>query len=411
MLATLATLLLLLSLLLVALAQQHRLPPGRAPAQPPFPSPGDVFPTAWFGGDGNAFEFEDPKQLDSMRGYRAVFMSWPEMMVKSKWSNGTEVMATACEGFKAALGPNGTAVFGYNQGQVAPLFYPEVLALTKDLGKFGDYFLGFDKAAVKVTMNSSTFCSQMGIKAPYTPETENCLALYWNFCNDDAIDYYVNTVLGNMVSKGGKRRNFDGLFIDWAGNFKDAGTRGTPHATCPDQAMKVHQKTFALFEKFQMWPVFSLAGTMAEADSLWQAGVGYTQFSEYWTPSDQGIGALYNLTEVGGVPSVVHTPIIHARSPHTAIVDAVAGFLIGAGGANHSYLMYGTSWTSDRGWPWSPLFDFKYGQPLGPPTRNLVVPGDIVVWERRFTSGAVATVRCAPKSRSCPGNITGIPIW
>ena len=28
---------------------------------------GDVFPTAWFGGNGNPFEFEDPKQLDSMR--------------------------------------------------------------------------------------------------------------------------------------------------------------------------------------------------------------------------------------------------------------------------------------------------------------------------------------------------------
>jgi hypothetical protein len=375
------------------------------PAQPPFASPGDVFPTAWFGGDGKAFEYQDPKQLDSMRGYRAVFMSWPEMMVKSNWSNGTEVMAAACEGFKGALGPNGTAVFGYNQGQVAPLFYPEVLALTKDLGEYGDYFLGFDKATGKVTKNSSTFCSQMGIKAPYTPETENCLALYWNFCNDDAIDYYVDTVLGNMVSKGGKRRNFDGLFIDWAGNFIDTGTRGSPK--CPGQAMKVHQKTFAMFEKFQMWPVFSLAGTMAEADSLWEAGVGYTQFSEYWTPSDQGIGDLYNLTEVGGVPSVVHTPIIHARSPRTAIVDAVAGFLIAAGGANHSYLMYGTSWTSDRGWPWSSLFDVKYGKPLGPPTRTSDANGT-VVWERHFTSGAVATVTCPPKSRSCPGNITGI---
>ena len=60
---------------------------------------------------------------------------------------------------------------------------------------------------------------------------------------------------------------------------------------------------------------------------------------EYWTPSDSGIGDLYNLTEVMNVPSVVHTPIIHARAPHTAIVDAVAGYLIGAGGASHSYLM------------------------------------------------------------------------
>jgi hypothetical protein len=110
-----------------------------------------------------------------------------------------------------------------------------------------------------------------------------------------------------------------------------------------------------------------------------------------------------------GVPSVVHTPIIHARSPHTAIMDAVAGFLIGAGGAEHSYLMYGTSWTSDKGWPWSPLFDLEYGKPLGPPKRSEVAGGN-VVWERRFASGAVATITCPPKSRSCPGNITGITI-
>lgn len=63
-------------------------------------------------------------------------------------------------------------------------------------------------------------------------------------------------------------------------------------------------------------------------------------YPEFWTPSDSGIGDLYNLTEVMNVPSVVHTPIIHARAPHTAIVDAVAGYLIGAGGASHSYLMY-----------------------------------------------------------------------
>lgn len=337
-----------------------------------------------------------------MRGYRAVFMSWPEMMVASNWTNGTEVMAAACEGFKAALGPNGTAVFGYNQGQVAPLFYPEVVALTKDLGKYGDYFLGYDNISGKITQNSTTFCDQMHI-TPDSPATAGCLALYWNLCNDDAVDYYINTVLGNMVSKGGKRRNMDGLFIDWAGNFRDTA--------CPGQAMKVHLKTFQMLQKYQMWPVFSLAGTTEEAALLWNAGVGYTQFSEYWTPSDGNIGSLYNLTEVMGVPSVVHTPIIHARAPHTGILDAVAGFLIGAGGASHSYLMFGTSWTSDKGWPWSPLFDFKYGEPLGPPSRTMV--GNNTLWERKFASGAVATVNCPPQSRSCPGNITGvfIPGW
>ena len=332
-----------------------------------------------------------------MRGYRAIYVSWAEMMVAANWTNGTEVMATACEGFKDALGDNGTAVFGYNQGQVAPLFYPEVLALAQDLPKYGDYFLGYNKAFNNATL-SGTFCEQMGLKPPYA--TPTCQALYWNFCNDDAVDYYVDTVLQSMVSKNGKRRNFDGLFIDWSGNFRDN--------ECPGQAMKVHLKTFQLLQKYEMWPTFSLAGTTEEAASLWNAGVGYTQFTEYWTPSDAGIGALYNLTEVMNVPSVVHTPIIHARAPHTAIMDAVAGYLIGAGGASHSYLMYGTSWVSDRGWPWSPLFDVEYGKPLGPPTRT--VSGNDTIWERHFSSGAVATVTCPPKSRSCPGNITGIKL-
>lgn len=35
-----------------------------------------------------------------------------------------------------------------------------------------------------------------------------------------------------------------------------------------------------------MWPVFSLAGTTAEAALLWEAGVGYTQFTEYVSDAD-----------------------------------------------------------------------------------------------------------------------------
>ena len=81
-----------------------------------------------------------------------------------------------------ALGPNGTAVFGYNQGQVAPLFYPEVLALTQDLEKFGDYFLGFNSSTRNVTMRSDTFCAQMNVQPPYTPATQNCVAYFWNLC-------------------------------------------------------------------------------------------------------------------------------------------------------------------------------------------------------------------------------------
>lgn len=152
-----------------------------------------------------------------------------------------------------------------------------VCCSTKDLEKYGDYFLGYDNATKNVTQVSNTFCAQMNIKPPYTPDNEHCQAYYWNLCNDDAVDYYVDTVLTNMVSKGGKRRNMDGLFIDWAGNFVDTGGRNGQN--CPGQNMKVHLKTFQMLQKYDMWPVFSLADTTAEAELLWKAGVGYTQFT------------------------------------------------------------------------------------------------------------------------------------
>ena len=119
------------------------------------------------------------------------------------------------------------------------LFYDTHVARSR----YGDYFLGYDNITKNVTMRSNTFCAQMKV-TPDTPETENCMAYYWNLCNDDAADYYVNTVLHNMVSKGGNRRNMDGLFIDWAGNFKDS--------TCPGQAVKVHLKTFQLLQKYPL---------------------------------------------------------------------------------------------------------------------------------------------------------------
>ena len=56
--------------------------------------------------------------------------------------------------------------------------------------------------------------------------------------------------------------------------------------------MKVHLKTFQLLQKYQMWPVFSLPGTTAEAAELWEAGVGYTQFVKK-APANQKVAAIH----------------------------------------------------------------------------------------------------------------------
>lgn len=281
----------------------------------------------------------------------------------------------------------------------------------QDLGQFGDFFLtNKDGTYAKYT----GYCSQVaqgGRRPDVVPENfPRCLGYYWNFCNATAVDWYVNKVMRAMVADaGGKAYAFDGVFLDNSDNFRPP--RGSPtHCDTGAARLDVHIKLGKMFQQFDKWPVFSFSPKPAERDAIWDAGVGFTKFYEYFAPSLSSMTQLYNDTEMG-LPTIVHAPTAVKRHPAIHLLDALAAFLVATGGASHSYFQYSAAnWVVDNSWKWNSLFETNYGKALGPPTVTHYGPnGTGQVWQRRFAKH-VASVNCTPESAAgkhvwCIGNI------
>eukprot|EP01046_Picozoa_sp_COSAG06_P050558 COSAG06_NODE_8039_length_2292_cov_2.000912_2_plen_125_part_00 len=108
--------------------------------------------------------------------------------------------------------------------------------------------------------------------------------------------------------------------------------------------------------ELKMWPVFSFSPKPAERDAIWDAGVGFSKFYEYFAPSLSSMQQLLNDTEMG-LPTIVHAPTAVKRRPGISLRDALAAFLVSTGGASHSYFQYSAAnWVVDSSWKWDPLF-------------------------------------------------------
>ena len=165
------------------------------------------------------------------------------------------------------------------------------------------------------------------------------------------------------------------------------------------------------------WPIFSstLSGDndVAEQNTIWAAGVGYTRFDEFFTPTLGAMKALYNETE-RGVPTLVHAPTSVKRHPGISNLNAMSAYLVGTGNAAHSYYQYSSGWY-DQNWRWDPLFDVSYGEATGPPVVttygvNATAPKTGEVWVRKFDHGNITvSVNCTPPEMRivwCIGDIS-----
>ena len=102
---------------------------------------------------------------------------------------------------------------------VAAGYYDEVWELMQDPEQYGGFFEDPKLA------NYTGYCTQVaqGAGLPnVTPENyPRCLGYYWNWCNETAVDYYVNTVMRAMVADpSGTPYDFDGVFLDNSDNFR-----------------------------------------------------------------------------------------------------------------------------------------------------------------------------------------------
>jgi hypothetical protein len=224
-----------------------------------------------------------------------------------------------------------------------------------------------------------------------------------------------------LVSEGGKVAAFG----QWPKGGKMGyivHTRGAANAPCDARAtaLSVHVATGKYLASMKKWPIFSstLSGDadIAETEALWSAGVGYTRFNEYFTPTLATLKALYNRTQ-RGVPTLVHAPTSVKRHPGISNLETMAIFLIGAGGkgGEHSYYEYSSGWY-DNNWRWDPLWDVAYGLPTGPPVVtaydvNVTSKTQGEIWVRKFDGGNITvSANCTPASDRehvwCIGNIT-----
>lgn len=387
---------------------------GGPPASPPWPSPKPAFASSWFGGSLTGFEWENPNEMAQIGKYKAVFTGWMELLRTSNFTNATAVGASQAVHMKAALGPN-TAVFSYQSAWLAARFYPEAAALMGPVGEglppqFGDFFLVDANGKV---MTDETYCAQ----TKTTPQADpGCEAYFWNWCNETAIDWYVNKVLRPLVvDASGKGLAYDGVFLDNSNDFNPRGASNPTVSGCDTDSakMQLHIAAGKMLAAAQKWPIFSSTktgtGDATETQQLWDAGIGYSRFWEFFTPTAGSMENLYNETQ-RGLPLVVHAPTSVKRHPPIGLVDSLAAFLVATGGADHTYFQYSSGWY-DNNWRWDPLFDVEYGVASGPPVvTEYGVNRTGVVWERNFSSGAKVTVNCTPPDRAhfewCVGNIT-----
>lgn len=351
------------------------------------------------------FEIDDPKQVVNLQKYKQVLASWPMLVLSSNFSNATAIAVDDATRMKTTLGSH-ISSFTYQSMWVAAGYYDEVWPLMQNLEQFGDFFLrNGDGTYAEYT----GYCSQVaqgGRRPDVTPENyPRCLGYYWNWCNQTAIDWYVNKVMRAMVAdRSGKAYDFDGVFLDNSDNFNPP--RGSPtHCDVRAARLDVHIKLGKMFQQFNKWPVFSFSPNAAERDAIWQAGVGFTKFYEYFTPSLSAMTQLYTDTEAD-LSTMVHCPTAVKRHPGIPLLGCVAAFLIATGGYPHAYFQYSAAnWVVDSSWKWSPLFETNYGKALGPPTVSHYGP-DLAgqVWERRFEN-TIVTLNCTPD------HVAGKHVW
>ena len=380
--------------------------------EPPWASPIPAFPSSWFGANMKSFEFDDPKELAVLQKYKQVFASWPELVLSTNFTNSTLVSVEMATKLKELI-PD-ASVFAYNSQWVAAKFYPEARALMED-PQYSDFFV---KDANGTIMEYTGYCSQVRVSQDDYP---NCIGYYWNWCNETAVDFYLNKVLRPQIADAsGKPYNYDGLFLDNADGFSG---HGASNVKCDNKAasLAVHIKTGKLFQKYDKWPIFSStggAGSVSETNAMWAAGVGYVKFYEYFSPSSSSMIQLLNDTTYG-IPCIVHAPTAVKRHPSISLTDALAAFLIASGGAPHTYFQYSQAdWTIDKDWPWSPLYEINYGVATGPPTVtyygvNSTAPKTGEIWLRHYDHGNITvkvnctpTIPAPPRFEWCKGDIS-----
>mgnify|MGYP002631816839 CR=1 FL=1 len=358
---------------------------------------GTHLPVAWFGANRSGYENE--AQMKQLVRYDLVTFGWQAFLDKSNFTHEAQDLVAQARRVKqsrAAL-----PVIIYLDAELAEPFQDSVRRAMGNSSQ-QDFFLR-DQAGAPITCN--VFCRSMGL----SHTDPRCLAFYWNWFNQSAVDYYLNEYVRPIVAQPG----FDGIFFDGADEWiKQAGhtwrvASNVPNNVTDALALKVlidvRVRVTALLHANGKYPIISEhASDTTTAQQAYissrMAGLGYSRYYEFWSPAALYIEEALNLTQRSSSPVPVFCRQLISRG--LRLLDSIAAFLIVRG--EYSYYSASTGWF-DRDWQWHPEYDLTYGSPLGPATVS-----SEGVYQRRYTNCSVLVnwTAAAARDGNCEGTIS-----
>ena len=379
---------------------------------------------AWFGS--NASGLENAEQLLEISRYQLAIFGWQAFLEQTNYSHEAEELVVQARAVKARDPALPVAI--YLDMELAEPFQTAVGKAMSDPSLRGMFLL--DSAGEPMPCN--VFCRSM----PGMPKTDpRCLAYYWNWFNETAIQFYLHNYLEPIV----RRTGFDAVFFDGADEWMEQRrttwkiASNVPAGATDGDGLRamvdVRTRTAQLLAKYGKYPIIS--EHLGDTDAAQQAyiiermaGLGYVRYFEFFAPTQAYIEAMIEASGGDGEgagqgsgegrhrpatasSTIDPVPIICRQliSPGLNLTDSIAAYLIGS--SNYSYYSASTGWF-DKDWTWHDEYDLAVGSPLGPAVRHTTHGGLGYSYSRSF-AGCDVAVNCtaaSTKGGTCKGKIT-----
>jgi hypothetical protein len=225
---------------------------------PPWEYDWNSFPAAWFGANSTGWETE--AQLEQLGRYQMAAFGFFDLLTMNNYTHEGAALIEQAAIVKKRH-PNVTVGIYIDNLRFEPFY--DGMKVAVDDPQYRDMFLLNKSSPSHAPLESETYCVQMvpkiGARDP------RCLAPFWNWFNETAVDFFLDRVLAPLVAQEG----FDVVFFDGAdgfirgarfpGSWQHASNvpAGTTHADAVQALVRLHSRMAELCRSHGKYAILS----------------------------------------------------------------------------------------------------------------------------------------------------------
>ena len=225
---------------------------------PPWEYDWNSFPAAWFGANSTGWETE--AQLEQLGRYQMAAFGFFDLLTMNNYTHEGAALIEQAAVVKKRH-PNVTVGIYIDNLRFEPFY--DGMKVAVDDPQYRDMFLLNKSSPSHAPLESETYCVQMvpkiGARDP------RCLAPFWNWFNETAVDFFLDRVLAPLVAQEG----FDVVFFDGAdgfirgarfpGSWQHASNvpAGTTHADAVQALVRLHSRMAELCRSHGKYAILS----------------------------------------------------------------------------------------------------------------------------------------------------------